>query len=252
MNMITGNLAELFGSIQGEGLYAGERQIFVRTAGCGMICDYCDTQYGQEIPEEFVIYGHKMKLFSNPIEVPTVMDEIAILKAEWAPVETVSITGGEPLEQGDFVALLARELQARNLRVYVDTNGVEVEGLSKVISHVDVVATDFKLPSSCAGDHWDAHREFLRIANGAEVEIFIKVVIDTNTSDDEFIVAVDTVAETNHRIPLVLQPESGTLSAKTAAAQQLMERVMAYQAMAAKRLETVRVIPQMHRILGVR
>lgn len=252
MNEITGNLSELFGSIQGEGLYAGERHIFVRTAGCGMICDYCDTEYGQEIPDEFVIYGQKMKLLSNPVEVPVVLEEIAVLSAEWAPVEAVSITGGEPLEQGEFVAHLARELQSRKFRVYLDTNGVEVDGLSRVISHVDVVAADIKLPSSCPGDHWAAHREFLRIANGAGVEIFIKVVIDTNTREDEFRMAVDMIAETDRRMPLVLQPESGTLLAKTDAARQLMERVMVYQSMAAKRLQTVRVIPQMHRILRVR
>jgi hypothetical protein len=32
----------------------------------------------------------------------------------------------------------------------------------------------------------------------------------------------------------------------------LMKRVLGYQALAAKRLETVRVIPQIHRILRIR
>ncbi|MBI2447469.1 MAG: 7-carboxy-7-deazaguanine synthase QueE, partial [Candidatus Omnitrophica bacterium] len=36
-------ISEIFSSIQGEGLYLGKRQIFVRFYGCNMRCAYCDT-----------------------------------------------------------------------------------------------------------------------------------------------------------------------------------------------------------------
>lgn len=252
MTSIAGNVTELFVSIQGEGLFAGERHIFVRTAGCRIACNYCDSRYSTMVPEQCAVYGPERRLLSNPVGIPTVLEEIAALEARLGPVAAVSITGGEPLEQCDFVALLAEELQIRNSRVYLDTNGIEVEGFSRVVSHVDIVAADIKLPSSGAGDHWAAHRRFLRVASGAGIETFIKVVIDTNTCDDEFIMAVEMVTEIDPRIPLVLQPESGTLMVKTDAARLLMERVIGYQTLAAERLETVRVIPQIHRILGVR
>ncbi|HEX7575638.1 MAG TPA: 7-carboxy-7-deazaguanine synthase QueE, partial [Candidatus Methanoperedens sp.] len=34
---------EIFNSIQGEGPYAGTRQVFVRFEQCQLHCEYCDT-----------------------------------------------------------------------------------------------------------------------------------------------------------------------------------------------------------------
>ncbi|MCD8490558.1 MAG: hypothetical protein LRY51_00895 [Geovibrio sp.] len=57
-----GSINEVFHSVQGEGLYAGARQLFVRLAGCSVGCDYCDTQFGA--PENFDVYG---KTILNPV-----------------------------------------------------------------------------------------------------------------------------------------------------------------------------------------
>ncbi|NBY66007.1 MAG: 7-carboxy-7-deazaguanine synthase QueE, partial [Verrucomicrobia bacterium] len=38
-------ISEIFHSIQGEGLLAGVPSVFIRTSGCNLRCDWCDTPY---------------------------------------------------------------------------------------------------------------------------------------------------------------------------------------------------------------
>ena len=38
-------IKEIFDSIQGEGPYVGEKQLFVRTTKCNLNCKYCDTDF---------------------------------------------------------------------------------------------------------------------------------------------------------------------------------------------------------------
>jgi len=163
------------------------------------------------------------------------------------------MTGGEPLEQSDFVAAVAKGLKGHGLRVYLETNGLEVDGLSAVRPFVDVVAMDIKLPHATGQDHWDTHREFLKWLVGRNS--FVKIVVDSTTPFEEIEMAVHLIAEVDRGFPLVLQPESATYLKQTRGAdarKALADLLDRGQRIGLGSLQDVRVIPQCHKIMRVR
>lgn len=117
----------------------------------------------------------------------------------------------------------------------------------KIAGMVDTVSLDFKLPSSTLQrPYWKEHREFLSLARD---KCFVKAVITNKTSEEEVRKAVKIVAETDRNIPLVLQPATphGKFRGKPE-----MEKMLRFQEVALEELEDVRIIPQIHKFLGLR
>ena len=124
-------VAELFASINGESVRAGEPAVFVRFRGCNLACSYCDTKWANR-PD-------------CPVRMMTA-EEIADF-ADRAGIADVTLTGGEPLLQKDPDVLISR-LTASGHRVELETNGsVSVEALSRLEPR-PVFTLDYKLPGS--------------------------------------------------------------------------------------------------------
>ena len=117
-------IKEIFTSIQGEGLYVGEKQIFVRFCRCNLKCKYCDTNFKKDNAKEY-----------------STNDLFNILKEN--PITTVSLTGGEPLIEVDFLNDLLSNYNL-NKNIYLETNGTCYKELEKIIDKVDVVSMDIK------------------------------------------------------------------------------------------------------------
>ncbi|UCF08444.1 MAG: radical SAM protein [Thermoplasmata archaeon] len=118
---------EIFHSIQGEGVYIGVPTTFIRTAGCNLRCEWCDTKYAYEEGEEMTISDIVMKVKEHP-------------------TIHVCMTGGEPLLQEDTVKLIQR-LCAEGYQVSLETNGSQkIEELPCLESLL--VNLDIKCPSS--------------------------------------------------------------------------------------------------------
>lgn len=99
-------IAEVFPSVQGEGLRMGEPTVFVRLAGCNLRCSFCDTKYART--------GGTMRTRDS------VVAEVRKIRLDF-PAAWVCLTGGEPLLQD--ISGLVRDLKKEGLKVQVETNG---------------------------------------------------------------------------------------------------------------------------------
>ncbi len=193
--MRTAFIKEIFSSIQGEALYIGEKQLFIRFCGCNLKCAYCDTDHTNN--ETFFVQELN-KEFKNPVSAE-VLAEIANSFKE----KTISLTGGEPLLHKDFLKSFIKKLDDK--KIYLETNGVLYQELAEIIELVDVVSMDIKLPCSTAQKaQFDENRKFIEVATKAAKEIFAKIVLDKNYSKNELISAVEILKE--FEIPLIIQP----------------------------------------------
>jgi 7-carboxy-7-deazaguanine synthase len=98
-------IAEIFHSIQGEGLLAGVPSIFIRTSGCNLRCHWCDTPYASWKPE-----GPEMSI-----------EEILKKLTEWN-CDHVVLTGGEPVIAPDLPEL-ATALKKQKKHITIETAG---------------------------------------------------------------------------------------------------------------------------------
>jgi organic radical activating enzyme len=191
---------EIFFSFQGEGLYTGLPQVFLRFAGCNLKCRYCDTSYSTVISKKAKYLRSEeilKKIYSVYSKNKSTFNRLDIDKP------SISITGGEPLIYVDFLKELLPKIWEKGFSVYLETNGTLPKNLKEVIAFCDVVSMDFKFSSECGKTFWIEHREFLKIAKN---KAFVKCVITKNTKLQEIKKSVGLIKSVSKNICLVLQP----------------------------------------------
>lgn len=122
-------IAETFHSIQGEGGLVGVPSFFIRTTGCNLRCEWCDTPYTSWHPEG---------------EWRTIDDLVAAVPAR---ARHVVITGGEPLLWSNLPHLTAA-LRAGGRHVTIETAGTVFQALE-----CDLMSVSPKLANSDPGPH---------------------------------------------------------------------------------------------------
>ena len=219
-------IAEIFESVQGEGLYLGEKQIFVRFFNCNLSCIYCDTKL-----DRFTEY-----------EPGELFEEIKLYHDKY---HSISFTGGEPLLYLDFLKEILKLTSACGHKHYLETNGTLFSELEQLIDRIDIIAMDLKFPSSSGmGNLWHLHRKFLKIA--ARKEVFLKAIISQATYEDDLREALVLIKEISPSSVLVLQPNSYENQIV------LHEKLLNFKEIASKEGVTVCVIPQIHKIMGLK
>jgi len=129
---MTYDVVEMFTSINGEGMKAGQLAVFVRLKGCNLNCSYCDTSW-----------ANKKDADSTPLTARQIYNKIKEEK-----VNNVTITGGEHLWRNGIRELLELLAGDKDLAVEIETNGsIDLEPFNNIENRPSFTM-DYKLPGS--------------------------------------------------------------------------------------------------------
>jgi 7-carboxy-7-deazaguanine synthase len=241
-----GNLVEIFSAIQGEGVFVGERQLFVRLGGCDLRCTWCDSPHTHAVHSDYRVEkrsGQRNFVEAvNPVSGDQLLHYIEALNQTF-PHHSLSLTGGEPMLQSRF---LETWLPQVSLPVYLETGGHRPQELSKVLAYLSWISMDIKLPSSCGESQWQAHDAFLTVAGQGKAALITKWVVTADTTLEDLDQAIDLLVKHSADIPVVLQPVT-PLGGRLAPSP---TQVLDWQTRLRQRLTSVRVIPQTHKMIN--
>ncbi|MEY2467637.1 MAG: 7-carboxy-7-deazaguanine synthase [Actinomycetota bacterium] len=191
---------EIFGpTLQGEGPALGTRCGFVRLGRCNQSCSYCDTPYSWD-----------WSRFDPARELTEMSIDDIVAKLEPMAVETIVITGGEPLLQASKLEPLVRAFRDRGWKTHVETAGT----LPWDSDFVDQWVVSPKLANSGMEEGRRLKFDVLR-GFAAKNAAFKFVVVDPSELD-EVAAIVERISTTN----VWIMPEgtsAETIAARTAA-----------------------------------
>lgn len=234
-------IIEIFSSLQGEGLWLGRPQVFVRFHGCKLQCNYCDTPLTHhKILSSRIEWPAYSRQFENhSLEFDA--DELNRQLARFG-VPSLAITGGEPLEQVDFLEEWLPTCFPQ-YDILLETSGVEREALKRVLPFVSIVSLDIKIPSSTGErSYWVEHEHFLEIASAKEC--YAKIVFDERLTPEE----QDEIKRLMKKFPqvtFIFQPVSPLQK------RDMKLLLKLFEAFVAEFPKQVRLVPQVHKFLGV-
>lgn len=123
--------------------------------GCPLRCAWCHNPESQSDVEEVIINQHKIgeKIYNKKNFVGTRMSVAEVLEAVQKDIPFIeesggglTLSGGEPLMQPDFIIALLQSAQKMGIHTAVDTCGfAEPDSVMKVLSFTDLFLYDLKL-----------------------------------------------------------------------------------------------------------
>jgi organic radical activating enzyme len=270
---------EVFASIQGEGLYAGQPQVFLRLAGCPLRCRWCDTRATWSISPTArarIASAEGVSAVDGAESTDRIEDAwvTPLRAAAWvsevggAGQRPLSVTGGEPLLWPGFLRGLIPLLGERP--IHLETAGAHPDALASLVDHLDHVSLDLKLPEDldppstkplgeegtsappASAEDWAAARlACLEILRGRAACAKVPVASGRRPEDyEELLLDLEATAPD---LPLFLQPVTEVADAEGGrAAGPDLELLWALAERAEEMGLLVKVLPQIHPVLALR
>ena len=153
---------------------------FVRTVGCNLRCEWCDTQYSMDGGEE--------------MSLDAIMDRIG-------DVRHVCVTGGEPMLQPEMPELLGR-LISSGKQVVLETNGsVDLSQVPK--GPLMLISMDIKCPSSGMTDRM-LYSNLSLLSRKDQLKFIVR-------DDEDFDFALDVLRNNPVDTNVIFGPVGGTV-----------------------------------------
>ena len=199
-------ISEIFHSLQGEGELTGVPSVFVRTSGCNLRCNWCDTPYASWSPE------------GTPLRVDEIVAEVGK-----SPARHVVLTGGEPMI-APGIRELAAALRKAGYHITIETAAtIAPEGIA-----CDLASLSPKLknsaPDTRLDDAWRKKHEALRWQPDvvkawlAGHDFQLKFVVAQVADVDEIEAMLAQLGRAIPRAKVLLMPEGTTVEALRAKA----------------------------------
>lgn len=227
-------IIEIFSSFQGEGVLIGQRQIFVRFAGCNLNCAYCDT---------------KNSISKNQGTLMTPAEVVEKIESILTPdCHTISFTGGEPSLYSEFINEVSK---LTDLNIMLETNGTLPDNID-LIDNLDIVSLDIKLKEQFNGDYKEDiflnEIKSLNLLMEKSINVYCKVVILPSLkieSFEEVIKKIDKEIIYKKNLQVIIQPSSPLNEWKN-----LSDSLFEFSEIVGEYFE-VSTIPQIHKILNI-
>lgn len=170
---------ETFGAVDGPGI-----RFVIFMQGCPMRCLYCHN------PDTWNINNGK------EMSVEDLLTEIHKYKHYFGKDGGVTVSGGEPLMQIEFVTKLFKALKSENINTCLDTSGVLfseqpniLQKINELLKYTDLILLDIKhinnnKHKNLTGFNNDNILEFARFLNNKNIPIWVRYVLVPSINED--------------------------------------------------------------------